>query len=195
LDEFDAGATDVRDVPANADASSFLDRERALLGQDADQFTTPADSKHTIVEDADDDLLGGGDSYQDTDGPAYQQFDSSFPDLEATDDYGPGGTITGATSFPPPFTSSEPIEESAVIQEWRATRDAEIARRDQISSDRKATTVNEARQAIDDFYESYNDKKEKRSPRADERRRSFSKIGITRPLVERVGTGLASWWI
>jgi len=81
----------------------------------------------------------------------------------------PGGTITG-TSFLPgaPITSSypppsfeEPEEEPEVIKEWRAQRDAQRAHRDEISLEKKAQTIKEAQQAIDDFYDNYNDKKEK----------------------------------
>jgi len=157
LDEFDAGETDVRDVPASADGSSFLDRERALLGDDADQFATPNDSRMTTVEDDDDDLLGGGAVSYGGEASGLQEFESSFPEIDtANDALGQSGTITGATSYPPP--TPQPIEESDVIREWRSKRTEEIARRDRISEDRKAATIAEARQAIDDFYESYNDK-------------------------------------
>lgn len=81
----------------------------------------------------------------------------------------PGGTITGtsilpgapsATSYPPAF-EDELEEEPEVIKEWRAKRDAEIARRDEISAEKKAETIKKAQQDIDDFYEEYNNKKEK----------------------------------
>jgi hypothetical protein len=78
------GQTDIRADPASTDASSFLDRERALLGDDAAQFATPHDLKATTVEEADeDDLLGGGhyDSGADT-----IQFESSFPDIDTTNE-------------------------------------------------------------------------------------------------------------
>src|ERR1700744_776604 len=78
----------------------------------------------------------------------------------------PGSTITGlgAPSFP--TSSSQPAyavpkEAPAVIKEWRAARDAEIAKRDALSDERRAATVAEARTAIDDFYHSYNDKRDK----------------------------------
>ena len=40
-------------------------------------------------------------------------------------------------------------------------RDAQRDHRDEISSEKKAQTVKEAQQAIDDFYDNYDDKKEK----------------------------------
>jgi hypothetical protein len=77
----------------------------------------------------------------------------------------PGGSITGTAAFPSSsFAQSSytaPQEEPAVIKEWRAKRDEEIAKRDKLSDDRRATTITEARQAIDDFYHSYNDKRDK----------------------------------
>jgi len=162
LDEFDAGQTDVRAVPTSTDAASFLDRERALLGDDADQFATAHDHKATTVEEADDDdLLGGG--Y--TGDAETMEFESSFPEIDTTNEQlGPGGSITGlntipgATSYPPPIV---PEEEPEIIKEWRATRDADIERRDRISAEKREVTIKEAREQIDSFYDSYNDKKEK----------------------------------
>jgi hypothetical protein len=79
----------------------------------------------------------------------------------------PGGTITGSsflpgapTSYPPP-SFSQPQEEPEVIKAWRDNRNAEIARRDEISQAKKESTIKEAQQALDDFYDNYNDKKEK----------------------------------
>lgn len=69
----------------------------------------------------------------------------------------PGGTITGHM----PYRPATPEEEPEVIAQWRAKRDADIARRDELSGERKAATIKEAQQAIDDFYDTYNDKKEK----------------------------------
>jgi hypothetical protein len=79
---------------------------------------------------------------------------------------GPGGSITGlnpipgATSYPLP-SHAIPEEEPEVIKQWRASRAADIERRDRISTDKRAATIKEAREQIDSFYESYNDKKDK----------------------------------
>ena len=80
----------------------------------------------------------------------------------------PGGTITGS-SLPylpgqpqPTFTpvrSDSP--EPDVIREWRERRDLQLQHRDEVSAERKAKTITEARENIDDFYENYNNKKEK----------------------------------
>jgi len=75
----------------------------------------------------------------------------------------PGGTVTGiptATSYPPPVFE-EPEDEPEVIKEWRAKRDAQIARRDELSAQKRDDTIKKAQQDIDDFYDEYNNKKEK----------------------------------
>jgi len=48
-----------------------------------------------------------------------------------------------------------------VIREWRERRDLALQHRDEVSANRKAETVKSAQQAIDDFYENYNNKKDK----------------------------------
>jgi hypothetical protein len=45
--------------------------------------------------------------------------------------------------------------------EWREKRDAEIARRAEVSNEKKEATVKKAREDIDDFYVSYNNKSDK----------------------------------
>lgn len=46
-------------------------------------------------------------------------------------------------------------------REWRERRDAEIARRAEISNEKKEATIKKAREDIDDFYVSYNNKTDK----------------------------------
>lgn len=55
----------------------FLAREKALLGDDADQFATGNDNA-AFVEDGDDDLLGGGGN----DNEEVTEFESSFPAID-----------------------------------------------------------------------------------------------------------------
>lgn len=71
----------------------------------------------------------------------------------------PGGTIT--SNYNAPYLSSEAEEEPAVIREWRERRSLALAEREKLSAERKAETVKNAQQNIDDFYENYNSKKEK----------------------------------
>lgn len=72
------------DGGAAADGDDFLARERAALGDDADQFASPNDASKAARVD-DDDLLGG-DEYQAQISPAQEdtmQFESSFPVIES----------------------------------------------------------------------------------------------------------------
>lgn len=66
----------------SAGADDFLSREKALLGDDANQFSTSNDNA-AFVEDDDDDLLGGGGGAQSGGGEEITEFESSFPDLGA----------------------------------------------------------------------------------------------------------------
>lgn len=64
------------------DTSDFLARERALLGDDADQFASPADN-------ADDDLLGGGETSQAPADDGMGGFESSFPSIDTGNEVWP----------------------------------------------------------------------------------------------------------
>lgn len=80
------GETDVR--PDTSGQGDFLERERALLGEDADLFNA-GDSKPgaATVEDGDDDLLGGDDFVSapaQTSGGDIDDFESSFPAIDTT---------------------------------------------------------------------------------------------------------------
>ncbi|KAL1954952.1 hypothetical protein VTO42DRAFT_410 [Malbranchea cinnamomea] len=173
LDELNPGdpiETSGAGTGAAADPDDFLARERAALGDDADQFATPND--HNISKAArvdDDDLLGGDDNQLQSSHPEEDtaQFESSFPAIESQNEQvTTGPTITGISSA---FSSTyqEPEEEPEPIREWRTKRDEELARRAAASEERKAATIKKAQQDIDDFYESYN----KRADKARERTR------------------------
>lgn len=82
----------------------------------------------------------------------------------------PGGTITGGAApflpgAPPPTSSYQPSfgdePEPEVIREWREKRDFQIQKLDEASEARKQETIAKAREDVDGFYESYNDKKER----------------------------------
>lgn len=66
---------------SNDAADDFLARERALLGDDADQFASEND-KVATVEDGDDDLLGGGFSQANVGSQEMSGFESSFPAID-----------------------------------------------------------------------------------------------------------------
>jgi hypothetical protein len=80
----DGGDIDL--VGDGAGGDDFLSRERALLGDDADQFASSND-KLATVEDGDDDLLGGDSSFQANAGNEEMMgFESSFPAIDTTND-------------------------------------------------------------------------------------------------------------
>lgn len=155
LDDFDSGAqTDIKDV-GSPSADDFLARERALLGDDATQFTTGNES--AALADHSDDLLGGDDTTGDV------QFESQFPDLGSNEQVGPGGSITGpSVNYNSGYGASvEEEQEPEVIKKWREKRDAANAKRAEEFATQKAETIKEAQENIDEFYENYNNKKDK----------------------------------
>ncbi|TLD24766.1 hypothetical protein PspLS_05829 [Pyricularia sp. CBS 133598] len=156
LDEFDSGVqTEVKDTSAEPSADDFLAREKALLGDDANQFATVEDGG----DDDDDDLLGGGGGNS-----GNAEFESQFPDLASPNSgLGASGTITGpSVSYNSGFGAyTEEEEEPEVIKEWRQKRDEQNAKRAEQFAQQRAETIKEAQQNIDEFYENYNNKKEK----------------------------------
>ncbi|KAK2863672.1 hypothetical protein FQN49_004104 [Arthroderma sp. PD_2] len=175
---------------AGEEDSDFLARERAALGDDADQFISAGDNNRPSVTVEDDDLLGGGgDDMMTHDNNS--GFESSYPAIESqNENVAPGGTITGVDSpFQPSYSSGnqEPEEESESVREWREKRDAELSRRAEASSEKKAATVSKAQQDIDDYYESYN----KRTDKARERTRTEAEEFLANR--EDTAAGGTSW--
>ncbi|KAK3712239.1 Clathrin light chain [Vermiconidia calcicola] len=179
LDDFDAGQTEVQDQPSAIDTdepSDFLARERAALGDDAQQFTSSGDNMATVAdeEEDDDDLLGGGSGSQpiadmDMNGSSngmdmMGDFETSFPSVDTqNENVAPGGgTITGSTlPYRAPDTYQDSASEPDSVREWRERRDAQIQHRDDVSAQKKSETVKAAQEAIDEFYENYNNRKDK----------------------------------
>ncbi|KAL9029528.1 MAG: hypothetical protein Q9196_002242 [Gyalolechia fulgens] len=172
LEEFGDGQTELKSNGATnggLDGDDFLTRERALLGDDADQFVS-TNNNASAVEDGEVDLLGGDGNYDggEAGGVEISEFESSFPAMDTRNDQmGPGGTITGSNlPYHPPQQQTysgfaEPEEEPEPIRLWREKRDADIARREEAASTKKSERVEKAQRDIDDFYENYNSKKEK----------------------------------
>ena len=82
----DSSRNGVINSPSGSADDDFLTRERALLGDDADQFASANDhSASAPAEDDEEDLLGGG-SYGNaqTKGADVKRFESSFPEVEET---------------------------------------------------------------------------------------------------------------
>ncbi|KAJ9142766.1 Clathrin light chain [Pleurostoma richardsiae] len=154
LEDFDSGAqTEIQDANGEPSADDFLAREKAILGDDANQFATSEDA---AAFGGDDDLLGGpgGDS---------AQFESQFPDLAASPAVTASGPITGpSVSYNSGFAAhAEEEEEPEVIKAWREKRDEQIAKRAEQFAAQRQETIEEAQRNIDAFYENYNNKKEK----------------------------------
>lgn len=63
----------------------FLAREQALLGSDADQFTTGNDNAAFVEDGDDDDLLGGGGGGNEE----VTEFESSFPAIDTSNEVCP----------------------------------------------------------------------------------------------------------
>jgi len=159
LEDFDSGAqADIKDPSADPSTDDFLAREKAILGDDANQFAMSDDAAG--LGEPSGDLLNQSDAAQST-------FDSQFPDL-ASPSAGTGG-LPGVSSITGPSVSYnsgyqtyvEEEEEPEVIKEWRERRDAQNAKRAEQFAAQKEETTKEAQQNIDDFYENYNMKKEK----------------------------------
>lgn len=107
------GQTEVKGGDASFDAladttepSDFLSRERALLGDDADQFSSPADTNlATTVQDGDDDddLLGG--DFQAAppvhSGDDMGDFETSFPAIDTSNEV----SLLASRVFRTPSTS------------------------------------------------------------------------------------------
>ena len=158
------------------DPSDFLARERAALGDDAAQFTSASDNVATVADieddDDDDDLLGGGGGGGQTNGNTGGEeldimgdFETSFPAVDTSNEgVAPGGTITGSTlPYRAASTSYEVEEDSAPLREWRERRDLQIQHIDERSAAKKSETVKAAQEAIDEFYENYNNRKDKQT--------------------------------
>ncbi|ETI28081.1 hypothetical protein G647_00530 [Cladophialophora carrionii CBS 160.54] len=184
IEDIDAGETDVR--PDTSGQGDFLERERALLGEDAELFNANSGRPAATVQDGDDDLLGGDDDF--TPAPAQpsggaapddlDDFESSFPAIDTrNDNVGPGGTITDSTPAPftgyTNYTAPSGEGESEPIRAWREKRDADIARRDEASQRKKEETVSTAQKDIDSFYESYNRKVDKQKAQTQKEAEEF----------------------
>ena len=77
------GQTEPMEKSGAGDADDFLARERAVLGEDADEFATPQDNVATAEGADNDDLLGGGDLPTPQAAPEeISGFESSFPAID-----------------------------------------------------------------------------------------------------------------
>ncbi|KAK9457003.1 clathrin light chain [Dipodascopsis uninucleata] len=149
LEEFDQGQTETRDLQDDGvdfgvpeTEEDFIAREKAILG----------DTGIDILEE-NNGLSNGHGEYQSNDSMEGGKLESNN-----NGDYGNGSGPTESNTLPSFHT--EP-EESEAVAEWRERQALAIQRRDEQSEARKQETQSAAKQAIDDFYENYNDKKDK----------------------------------
>ncbi|KAJ2121970.1 Clathrin light chain [Coemansia sp. RSA 720] len=162
----------------------FLARERAALGQDAEQFQsgpTSAVLSPVASQSASDVAI------LPTLNPASPEFttpvsSSAFPPASQTSPS--SQALSPASQALSPVSHSTP---SQFDQEWQSTHRAEITERDAASDAKHADTVKEAQRAIDAFYAEYNERRD----RAIEENRAQQEIetqAATRgTLWERVG--------
>jgi hypothetical protein len=115
------GQHEALDGPA---AGSFLDRERALLGEDAEQFGAIQDHTNNAptVEDDDGDLLGGdnfgGDTRATTVGGEMNDFESSFPAIDIQNEVSPYSfTSQGRTRLAAP--PAKPPQRSYLLVDYQ----------------------------------------------------------------------------
>ncbi|ODQ64292.1 clathrin light chain [Nadsonia fulvescens var. elongata DSM 6958] len=149
LEEFDYGQTTASDTHngfLEADitgADDLVSREKALLGDDANEFET-LEQQQPVKQESDEG----------------QSFEEAFPEINQTQ---PTTQSITATSFEPAVSSGMQglsLESSKAIQEWKERQQLEIQRRDELSQSRKAEIMEKANKAIDDFYDNYNSKRD-----------------------------------
>ncbi|ORX90313.1 hypothetical protein K493DRAFT_409933 [Basidiobolus meristosporus CBS 931.73] len=98
----------------------------------------------------------------------YPALDTSGPDFFTS----PQASSPGFSSMKSPQSTykspnlskssyKQPEPDSEFIKEWREKQNAVIAERDEVAETKHLETKEEARKAIDDFYEDYNAKKER----------------------------------
>ncbi|KAJ2147035.1 Clathrin light chain [Coemansia sp. RSA 678] len=171
----------------------FLARERAALGQDAEQFQsgpTSAVLSPTMSEQASDvailpTLNPISPSFTSVSSSAFPSSQTSTPAPQALSP--PSQAPSPASqALSPPSQALSPTP-AQFDQEWQSTHRAEITSRDETSAAKHADTVKEAQRAIDTFYAEYNERKD----RAIEENRAQQEIeaqAATRgTLWERVG--------
>lgn len=156
LDEFEGGATQPRSL--NPKSTTVEDDEGEFVGNvssQADRFPDIGDNG---------DLLDQEGSFQ-----------RSFPSLDGQQSQNQHGMISAPTGpyIPGAATSASQVtdsfggasssttDEPEVIREWRERQQVQIERRDAVSKEKKEETVKKARQAIDDFYDNYNAKRDR----------------------------------
>jgi len=161
--------------------ADFLAREQAALGDDhafvtggASSVTGAKSTDHAFgaddfetVEHSPSGPPGPGASFASaqipTSNPAsdagaqqYDSFKSDFPPVEEIEQRKPESARSSNSAL-----HKEPEKESDAVREWRTKHAEAIAERDRKSEEKHREQIEQAKQAIDRFYEEYNEKKQK----------------------------------
>ncbi|ROT40122.1 hypothetical protein SODALDRAFT_332282 [Sodiomyces alkalinus F11] len=157
LEEFDSVVeTDIKPSGIEPSAEDFIAREKAFLGDDAEQFA--GNNNGSTLELGHDFLAGDN---------AEQQKSTHVSDCPNVgnehESVASAGNITKPSiDFKSGFqTTVEDEAEPEVTKEWRERRDVQIQKRAELYAAQREETIKEAQHQIDDFYENYNSKKEK----------------------------------
>lgn len=146
LDDFESGNTTAQPRVENVPEDDFLG---------SGTFTNQSSKFPEIGETGD--LLN-----------AHESFSTQFPEIQQQQSF--SGMISGPSEPYIPGTASAgnavdatsgSQEEPEVIKQWRERQQLQIQRRDEASARKKEETIIKARQAIDDFYDNYNNKRDK----------------------------------
>ncbi|CAG8611419.1 9897_t:CDS:2 [Diversispora eburnea] len=150
--------TTTSNATLNSDlATDFLAREQEVLGNDASFFSTPSDQIVEVnsipVSSVNNNVFNSVTTTESNIGlPDYSAFHSEFPPVEIDDNRasttipGTNGVLSGTNGLSSSSQTDERQEEL-------------ISKRDKESEDKKQETIAKAREAIDKFYEEYNEMK------------------------------------
>ena len=144
--------------------SDFLSREKELLG---DEFKTDQDK--VLEEDSDDEINEFKDQFPEVEGSESVQ--QEFKSTEEADDEDADVALAdyGATE------TVKDLSQSTSIKEWKQRRDLEIEEREKVNAQKKKDILSKAQQTIDDFYENYNQKKDKHIDEVEKEQTEFLK--------------------
>ncbi|CAL9733947.1 clathrin light chain [Monosporozyma servazzii] len=132
----------------NQDETDFLKREAEILG---DEFKTEQDA----------DLLDAGDNGEDDEFDDFTSNNNEDTTVNEATAFQDNDTTNNNNTTNEPVKSVEVNDDAQrIISEWEESHQKEIEQRDQRENEEKSTLQNEAITYIDEFYETYNNKKQ-----------------------------------
>lgn len=173
LDGYEANKT------SDISSKDLAARERELLGEDgAAELVGSAEAAAAETSNAESDTeFDGAAAPQQQDDDAYASFSAS-PQPSA-----PGA---GPSAYTPQKVD---LSESEFLKDWKIKRELELERRDKVSSEKRESTREKARKAVDDFYENYNSKKEKEAEKVHQEADAFAEKRDA-----EIGSGKGTTW-